>query len=120
MLICLGCVITVVRLYWARRRTLDQARPLANAIRSELDWVRAQSRLLQTVVCWYLGPLGIGVILFVAGGKGGWIVALIVTLVVVALYSWLAVLNWRAAKQHLAPYRAELEAWLASLGNSER
>lgn len=119
VLICLGCVITVVRLYWARQRKLDLARPLANGLRRELDWVHAQSRLLQTVVFWYLGPLGIGVILFVAGGKGGWIVALIVTLVVVALYSWLAVVNWRAAEQHLAPYRMELEAWLASLGKDQ-
>ncbi len=33
----------------------------------------------------------------------------IAALAVVVFYAWLAVLNWRAATQHLVPYRAELE-----------
>jgi hypothetical protein len=83
------------------------------ALRAELNSVRAQSRLLGSVLWWYLLPLAIG--LFVStwgtssgnlGGKIGY------TIFVIALYAFIYWLNQRARATQLLPVEAQLESLL--------
>jgi hypothetical protein len=85
---------------------------VADFLRLELELVLKQRRLLLTVPLWYLGPLGLGVILFFAGsGVSAWLTALYAAIVVaffVALYR----LNVSAVNRELEPRERELRLWI--------
>lgn len=115
LVIALGCVVTPLRLWWARRRQPRTEMTLAQSIDRELAWVDAQTRLLRSVTWWYLAPFGIGSVLFVGGGALPWWAKVLYAGIVFAFYAYLAVLNRRAAEQHLAPHRIELRRWRESL-----
>lgn len=120
-IIALGCLLIPVRLHLAREpMSTDPGQPLTLALAQELARVRAQQRLLASVAWWYFGPLGLGVVLFVAGGlASAWLKAGF-TLVIVLFYGWLWRLNQAANRSQLAPRARQLESWLASLGELER
>lgn len=106
-----GSVLIVWRLRRARRdgdSTLA-GRPVAERLRSELEKVDAQIRLLESVLWWYVAPPTVGAILFVVGiGEGldsGTLIAVAVILAVGALVWWL---NQRAVRRDLRPRRREL------------
>lgn len=111
-IVALSCVVIPFVLRSARRRSTDLAQPVAGFLRVELDLVLRQRRLLLSVPFWYLGPLGVGVILFFAGASPSpWITAAYAAGVVVffvALYR----LNRRAVASELDPRASELRLWI--------
>ena len=123
----LGAIIVVItaaivpfRLRMARRPARDLTLPVGRAVEIEVARLRAQERLLGSVLVWYLGPFGIGVILHVVGSA---IVSplfkVLYTLLVLVACGLLLVLNRRVARLKIQPLREELESWLADLEASD-
>ena len=114
-IVAVACVLVPIRLRAARHRAPDPAQPVTHALRAELAEVRAQERLLGSVAWWYVGPLALGVTLFVAGTpvsppfKAGYAV------LVLAAGAWVVHLNRRAVRRDLQPVARELESVLASV-----
>lgn len=114
--VAFGCLLIPVRLRLAREPlSTDPTQPLALALAQELTRVKAQQRLLESVLWWYLAPLGVGVILFLAGAFQQWIPRVLCAVVVVVSYGYLWRLNRNASRIQLAPRARELEQWLTSL-----
>ena len=111
-LIIIGGTIFIAWKLIYTRRANPPAPPGATTVeslRAELNSVRAQSRLLGSVLWWYLLPLAIG--LFVStwgsssgnlGGKIGY------TIFVIVLYAFIYWLNQRARASQLLPVEAQL------------
>jgi hypothetical protein len=121
LLIALSCVVIPVRLWLARRElgSKDPGQPMAVVMRQELARVRAQERLLGSVLWWYLAPLGLGVVLFVAGAPlSPWLVGAY-ALGVVWFFERLFRLNRQAVTDELRPRARELSALIASLEDVE-
>src|SRR5262249_33614033 len=85
--------------------------------------VRAQSRLLGSIIWWYLLPLGMGILICTWGSFGGGLGSLtfnlIYTIGVIALYAYIYRLNQRARTQQLLPIEAQLESLLRSAETGE-
>ena len=111
-IVALSCIAIPLVLRSARRRGGDLGQPVASFLQVELELVLRQRRLLLSVPFWYLGPLGVGVILFFAGASPSlWITAAYAAVVVVffvALYR----LNRRAVASELDPRASELRLWI--------
>lgn len=60
------------------RRPLDFTLPAGPSFEAELDRIGAQQRLLRLVSWWYLGPLYLGLMLFVLGAGLSWIGGVVV------------------------------------------
>lgn len=108
-------VFIPIRLWTARRGEPDRSLPIRDAAARELTRIRAQQRLLGTVAWWYLAPLGLGVILFMAGAPVPLVVKVVYAAAVTALCAWILRLNLRAVRRELQPIARDLEAWLASV-----
>lgn len=119
----IGAVIVVLGsgfiVWWLRRaRKVGQGRA---ADRSVVDWLRAererveaQIHLLESVLWWYLAPLGVGVaLMMVADGWGLWTAGELLLLVIVYGYIWH--LNQRAVRRCHRPRRQELARLLRRL-----
>ncbi|MGH7445333.1 MAG: hypothetical protein ACREKM_10670 [Longimicrobiales bacterium] len=114
-IIAVACILIPLRLRHARGRSPDPTLPVLDALRAELQRVRAQERLLGTVAWWYFGPLGIGVILFVGGSSASAAFRIGYAVVVVLLYGGLLHLNLRAVRDIYGPLARELETWIADI-----
>ena len=121
-LIVIGSSIFIAWKLVHTRRMTPPAPPGATVIESlqaELKAVRAQSRLLGSVLWWYLLPLGIGVLLCAWGGGGGLAGNIGYTIFVIALYAFIYWLNqWSRARQ-LLPVEAQLESLIRSAETGE-
>jgi hypothetical protein len=129
----LGALITVagsIFIAWKllhARRTTPAAKPDATVVetlRAELHSVRTQSKLLRSVVWWYLLPLALGTITFVWGSLSHNLVFAIVfsvffTLFTLALDVFIYRLNLRAVSQQLLPVERQLESLLRSAETGE-
>ena len=120
-LIVIGSSIFIAWKLVHARRSNPPAPPGATTVeslRADLNAVRAQSRLLRSVLWWYLLPLGIGIFVCVWGSFGGGLSSLAFNLVytvgVIALYAYIYRLNLRARAQQLLPVEAQLESLLRS------
>ena len=112
VILAVACLAIPLRLWAARRPPPDPGLPVASYLRLELDLVLQQRRLLLTVPLWYLGPLGLGVVLFFAGtGAAPWLTVLYATVVVV-FFGWLYRLNRAAVTEQLEPRERELRLWI--------
>jgi hypothetical protein len=112
VILAVSCLAIPLRLRAARRVAVDPSLPVAEFLRLELDLVLRQRRLLLTVPLWYLGPLGVGVILFFAGAsRSPWLTALYAA-VVIAFFLWLWRLNRTAVVQDLEPREKDLRLWI--------
>jgi len=129
----LGALITVagsIFIAWKilhARRTTPPAKPdatLVESLRAELHSVRTQSKLLRSVLWWYLLPLAVGAIVFVWGSlSNNFVFALVFsvafTLFTLALDVFIYRLNQRAVSQQLLPLEAQLESLLHSAETGE-
>jgi len=116
-----GLILIIVKLRRARR--FDVARRPDLAVRdfclAELANVDVQIALLRSVAWWYLGPLILGVNLFVAGlaGPGAISFAYLAVSLLAAVHIYR--LNARAVVQHLNPIRNQLAGILEQLATAE-
>ena len=121
-LIVIGSSVFIAWKLVHTRRMTPPAPPGATVIESlqaELKAVRAQSRLLRSVLWWYLLPLGIGVLLCAWGSGGGLAGTIGFTIFVFVLYAFIYWLNqWSRAKQ-LLPVEAQLESLIRSAETGE-
>lgn len=127
----LGAVVlmaaSVFVVLWMRRARRAGRGPgpeasVADRLRAQRERVSTQIRLLETVVWWYLAPLGLGVALFAFGldvptRSSGFVVA-----GMVVLYALIWRLNQRAVRRDLLPRRDRLDRMLAQIdeAHSER
>ncbi len=112
-----ACLFIPIWLLLARRPAPDPSLPLCTALAMERARVEGQVRLLKNVVWWYLLPLGLGVVLFLAGPwSSPWQLTAII-LSVGALYGWIYRLNMRAVRLELLPRLQELDQAIASFQN---
>ena len=101
-------------IYWTLRRARagysspNVDRPVAAAVRAEREKVDEQIRLLETVFWWYLAPLGVGLLLVVAGDAGLSWFTLGYGGFVVALGGGIYYLNQREVHNTLRPRRRQL------------
>lgn len=117
-IVALACLLTPLCLRWARRRAPDPGVPLQRFLELELEFVVRQRRLLLSVPLWYLGPLGVGVVLFFAGGSAPvWLTA-VYGVGVLAFFVYLYRLNRAAVLAEIAPRERELRA-LLQIGREE-
>jgi hypothetical protein len=118
-IVAISCLWIPLVLRRARHRAVDHGQPVAAFLRLELDFVLRQRRLLLTVPWWYLGPLGIGVILFFAGASPSpWLTAAYAAVVVAFFYA-LYRLNRRAVEGELEPRERELRLWISVAAEDE-
>ena len=118
--LALSCVLIPLRLRAARRRPPDPSLPVATFLRLQLDLVVSQRRLLLTVPLWYLAPLGVGVVLFFAGGSPSpWLTGAYVVIVAVFFHR-LYRLNRDAVTSELEPRERELRLWIELVDEKPR
>lgn len=130
-LIVIGSAIFIAWKLIATRREHRPAPPGATTIESlrvELESVRAQSRLLGSVLWWYLLPGFIGLVISTWGGlpvndPGAMRVMIptyiVMTLVFIAVDWFVYRLNQRAVATQLRPLEEQLEAMLRSAETGE-
>lgn len=131
-LIVIGATIFIGWKLIHTRRSTPAAPPGATTVeslRAELNAVRAQSRLLGSVLWWYLLPLLIGLMVMLCGNVPiNDFVGLLVVFPVTALVTLLIVgpvcalvywLNQRARSMQLLPLEAQLESLLRSAETGE-
>jgi hypothetical protein len=121
-LIVIGSSIFIAWKLVRTRRTNPPAPPgatVVESLRSELNSVRAQSRLLRGILWWYLLPLGIGVLVCTWGSSGGLAYNIGYTIFVIVLYAFIYRLNQRARAQQLVPVEAQLESLIHSAETGE-
>lgn len=117
-IVALSCLVIPLCLRWARRRAPDPGVPLDRFLELELEFVVRQRRLLLSVPLWYLGPLGLGVVLFFAGaGAPAWLTAAYAGVVLV-FFVFLYRLNRAAVLEEVAPRERELRATI-QIGREE-
>jgi hypothetical protein len=81
--------------------------------------VRTQSRLLGSVLWWYLLPLGIGLLVATWGAPTHLHAKIPATLIYIGVYAFVYWLNQRARSKELLPLEAQLESLLHSAETGE-
>ncbi len=106
-----------------KRSPPEPGEPLRQHVENSLAEVEHQIRLLRNILWWYLLPLALAMLAFFGQvawqfRSGGWAVAAIVSLIVIAALMIIAGvdrLNQDAVRRELEPRRQELLALLVSL-----
>lgn len=104
------------------RRATPPAPPgatIVESLRAELNAVRAQSRLLGSVLWWYLLPLTIGELVATWGLTINLHAKIPVTAVIIAVNAFVLWLNQRARAKQLLPLEAQLGSLLHSAETGE-
>jgi len=111
-----GSIFIAWRLLHVRRKTppAGPGATLVESLRAELRAVRAQSKLLGSVLWWYLLPLAIGSVVFVWGLPANIGFKIVFAAFTAALDGFIYWLNQRARSTQLAPVEAQLESLLNS------
>jgi hypothetical protein len=121
-LIVVGSSIFIAWKLVHARRTTPSAPPgatIVESLRAELNSVRTQSRLLGSVLWWYLLPPGIGLLVATWGMKINLHAKIPSTLVFAAVYAFVYWLNQRGRSKYLIPLEAQLESLLHSAETGE-
>lgn len=121
-LIVVGSAIFIAWKLVHTRRTTPPAPPGATVVESlqaELNSVRAQSRLLGSVLWWYLLPPGIGLLVATWGMRINLHAKIPMTLVYIGVYALVYWVNQWARSKQLLPLEAQLESMLHSAETGE-
>lgn len=115
---------SVFVVWWMRRarrvgRSTGPEASVVDRLRAQREQVTAQIRLLESVLWWYLGPLGLGVALFVFGLEVAVWRSGLVVLAMMILYGLIWRLNQRAVHRDLVPRRDRLDRMLEQIENHE-
>jgi hypothetical protein len=116
-LIVVGSMVFIAWKLVHARRTTPPAPPgatIVESLRAELNSVRTQSRLLGSVLWWYLLPPGIGLLVATWGMKINLLAKIPATLVFIAVYAFVYWLNQWARSKQLLPLEAQLQSLLHS------
>jgi hypothetical protein len=104
------------------RRTTPPAPPgatVVESLRAELNSVRTQSRLLGSVLWWYILPGFIGVTVATWGLRIDPYSKIFCTVLFIAVDAWIYRLNQRAVSKQLFPLEAQLQSLLHSAETGE-
>jgi hypothetical protein len=99
------------------RRSTPPAPPgatVVESLRAELNSVRTQSRLLGSVLWWYILPSFIGVTVATWGLRIDPYSKIFCTVIFIAVNAWIYRLNQRAVSKQLLPVEAQLQSLLHS------
>jgi len=116
-LIVVGSTIFIAWKLVHTRRTTPPAPPgatLVESLRAELDSVRAQSRLLGSVLWWYLLPPGIGLLVATWGMRIHLHAKIPATFLYFVIFGFIYWLNRWARSKQLLPLEAQLQSLLHS------
>jgi hypothetical protein len=122
VLIVLGSSIYIAWKLISTRRSTPPAPPGATIIESlqaELNAVRAQSRLLESVLWWYLLPLMSGITIATWGLRVDVFVKFGCTIIFIATCVFINKLNQLARTNQLLPLAAQLESMLHAVETGE-
>lgn len=121
-LIVIGSLIFIAGKLIRTRRMTPPAPPgatVVESLRAELAAVRAQSRLLGSVLWWYLLPGFIGLLVATWGMPIHFLAKIPATLFYFAVYAFIYWLNQWARSKQLLPLEAQLESLLHSAETGE-
>jgi len=121
-LIVIGSTIFIAWKFVHTRRTTPPAPPgatVVESLRAELNSVRAQSRLLGSVLWWYLLPPTIGLLIATWGLPINLHAKIPATLFFIAVDAFLYWLNQWARSKQLLPLEAQLQSLLHSAETGE-
>jgi hypothetical protein len=121
-LLVIGSTIFIAWKLVHTRRASPPAPPdatIVESLRAELNSVRAQSRLLESVLWWYLLPPGIGLLVMTWGMRTNLHAKIPATLIYVAVYAFVYWLNQWARSKQLLPVEAQLQSLLHSAETGE-
>lgn len=116
-----SCIYIPWRLREARKLlpVLRPETPTLEYLRCERDALHAQYELLNGILRWYLGPLGVGVLAFYAGIKGWSSDTAWYTAAVTGLYGLIYLGNRAAAQKRIKPLIAEVEQHISQLEHTQ-
>jgi len=121
-LMVIGGVIFIAWKLVHTRRTTPLAPPgstVVESLRAELNAVRAQSRLLGSVLWWYLLPSFVGVTIATWGLRIDLFSKILCTLFFIAVDAFIYWLNQRARSKQLLPLEAQLESLIHAAETGE-
>lgn len=121
-LIIIGSAIFVAWKLIHARRSTPPAPPgatIVESLRAELKSAQTQSRLLGSVLWWYLLPGFTGLVIATWGLRIDAAPKVLCTIFFVAVYAFVWWLNQRARRKQLVPLEAQLEALLHSAETGE-
>jgi len=121
LIVIAGSLYSAWKLAHARRitRPAPPGATVVESLRAELNAVRTQSRLLGSVLWWYLLPPIIGLHVATWGMKVDLPTKITLTLVFVAVYAFVYWLNRRELSKELLPLQAQLQSLLHSAETGE-
>lgn len=121
LVVLASCAFITWRLHSVRTRYSHEPDcTVTDILRAEIIRLDDQIQLLESVLWWYLVPLGTGVILIVLGTDGWSWFSLFYAVAVVTLYAGIYHLNQRAVQKELQPRRRELATMLESIISTEQ
>jgi hypothetical protein len=116
-----GTIFIAWKLIHARRATppAPAGATIVESLRAELNSVRTQSRLLGSVLWWYLLPPGIGLLIATWGMPVHLHAKIPATLFYFAVFAFIYWLNQQARSKQLLPMEAQLQSLLHSAETGE-
>jgi len=121
LIVIAGSIFIAFKLVYTRR-TNPPAIPgatIVESLRAELNSVRSQSRLLGSVLWWYILPGFIGVTVATWGLRTDLFSKILATLFFIAVDAFIYWLNQRAVSKQLLPLEAQLESLIHSAETGE-
>jgi len=120
-LLVAGCLYIPWRLHQARKLQPDpeMSTDMLVYLRAERDATEAQYLLLKGILRWYLGPIGVAVILLYFGVQGWSLSTLYYTLLVLGLYGVIYLLNQKAAARKIAPRIEQIDEQIRALNRGD-
>jgi hypothetical protein len=120
--VIIGSAIFVAWKIVHTRRSAPPAQPgatVVDSLRAELNSVRTQSRLLGSVLWWYILPGFVGVTIGTWGLRIDPYTKIVCTVFFIAVDAWIYRLNKRAVSKQLLPLEAQLQSLLHSADTGE-